>query len=108
MMDFFGKKEKKLDMDDYVEMQAEPEADKSVNVMIDRLENYAAVDRVIKKVREGNIVIVKIKDLKDMDLDELKQAVSKLRTVTSSIKGDIVGVSDEWLLITPPTVRIER
>ena len=81
---------------------------KHIKIMIERLENFAAVDRVVKKLRDGNIVIVKIKELKESNLDELKHAVSKLRTVCNSMEGDIVGVGDEWVILTPASARIER
>ncbi len=107
-MTIFKRRDKDLNIDDYVEVPIELEEQKHVKIMIERLENFAAVDRVVKKLREGNIVIVKIKELKDSNLDELKHAVSKLRTVCSSMEGDIVGVGDEWVILTPANARIER
>ncbi len=108
-MRLFGRRDKDLNLDDYVEVPIELESQqKNVKIMLDKLENYNAVERVIKKLRDGNIVIVKIKDLKDSNLDELKHAVSKLRTVCGSIDGDIVGVGDEWIILTPASARIER
>ncbi len=107
-MAIFKKRDRTLDLDDYVEVPIELEEQKRVRIMIEKLENYAAADRITKKLREGNIVIVKVKELKDSNLDELKHAVSKMRTVCSSMQGDIVGIGDEWILLTPPTARIEK
>ena len=105
----FFRKKRDLNLEDYVEVPIELEEQKRhVKIMIERLENYAAVSRVVKKLREGNIVIVKIKELKDTNLDELKQAVSKLRTVCNTIEGDIVGIGNEWIILTPTNAHIER
>lgn len=106
---FFKRKDRDLNIDDYVEVPIDiEETQKNVKIMLDRLENYSAVDRVIKKLRDGNIVIVKIKELKEANLDDLKHAVSKMRTVCNSMDGDIVGVGDEWIILTPNNARIER
>ena len=107
-MAIFKRRDRELNIDDYVEVPIELEEQKHIKIMIERLENFAAVDRVVKKLRDGNIVIVKIKELKESNLDELKHAVSKLRTVCNSMEGDIVGVGDEWVILTPASARIER
>ena len=41
-------------------------------------------------------------------MDELKNSINKIKTSVAMFKGDVVGVSDEWLVITPPTVEIKR
>ncbi len=108
-MALFKRRSRELNVDDYVEMPVEiEEKGGHVKIIIEKLENYAAADRVIKKLREGNIVILKVKELKDSNLNELKHVISKLRTVCNSIEGDIVGVGDEWIILTPANARVER
>ena len=107
-MAIFKRRDRELNIDDYVEVPIELEEQKHIKIMIEKLENFAAVDRVVKKLREGNIVIAKIKELRESNLDELKHVVSKLRTVCNSMEGDIVGVGDEWIIMTPNSARIER
>lgn len=107
-MAIFKKRDKDLNLEDYVEVPIQLDEQKGVKIVIEKLENFAAVDRVVKKLREGNIVIVKIKEMRESNLDELKHSVSKLRTVCSSMQGDIVGVGDEWVILTPANARIER
>ena len=104
----WGKKDDVQEIDEYKEVPMELEEGRHVKIMIERLENYAGVDSVIRKVREGNIVIVKIKELKEANLDELKQAIAKMKTASVNFDGDIAGVGDEWIILTPRIARIER
>ena len=68
--DIFGRQQPAADGEDYVELDVETEgpADSKVLIRVDKLEDYADSDRVQRKVREGNIVIVKIKDLKEKEI----------------------------------------
>lgn len=96
------------EVEEYTELPLDVEQPKHTKIMIDKLDSYSNVDLVLKKVREGNIVIAKIKELKESNLDELKQAIAKMKTACANFDGDIAGVGDEWIIITPRTARIHR
>ena len=68
----WGKKEDVQRLDEYTEVPMELEEGRHVKIMIEKLENYAGVDSVIRKVREGNIVIAKIKELKEYCINDVK------------------------------------
>ncbi len=105
----FKREEKILEpKEEYVELPAGAEQPKQINIMIDKLEGYSNVDKILKKVRDGNIVFVSIKDLKDSNMDELKNSVSRLKNISATFNGDIAGVGDEWLIMTPPIAKIVR
>ena len=105
----FLRKEPEETIEEYAELPMEAEAEESaMKVVVDKLEGYASVDRIMKHVRNGNIAIVKIKELKETNMDELKHAVGKLRNACINIDGDVAGVGDEWIVVTPSTVRIQR
>lgn len=95
-------------LDEYHEMPHSDDEQKQVKIVIEKLEGYAYVDKIIRRVREGNVVIVKIKELKEQNMDELKQAVNRMKTLCENMHGDIAGVGDEWVLLTPPAVLIDR
>ena len=107
MKDFVGKL--KGEEGDYMELDTQEEApDTRLLVEVERLDNYADSDRLQRKVREGNILLVKIKDLKSKDMEELKRSVDKLRKTCLAINGDIAGLGEDWLVLTPPTAKIHR
>ncbi|MFA4819696.1 MAG: cell division protein SepF [Candidatus Aenigmatarchaeota archaeon] len=95
--------------DEYVEVNMEEEkTDKRLLIEVERLDNYADSDRLQRKVREGSILLVKIRDLKAKDMEELKRAVEKLRKTCLAINGDIAGMGDDWLILTPPSAKVHR
>jgi len=105
---FKKRAEEEPQTNELAELPAPEETATYTNVMIDKIEMLADADRIIKKVRSGNIVIARIKELKEQNLDELKHAISKIRTSASVFNGDIAGVGDEWLIVTPSTAKIQR
>ena len=105
--DFVGKM--KGNEDEYMELEGEEaQVDKRMLVEVERLDNYADSDRLQRKVREGNILLVKIRDLKTKDMEELKRSVEKLRKTCLAINGDIAGLGEDWLVLTPSTAMVHR
>lgn len=87
---------------------ADDEKKEQIKIITDKLENFASTDRILQNVKQGNIVIVRIKDLKETNMDELKQSINKIKNVVSTYGGDVAGVSDEWLIVAPNTAAIMR
>ena len=88
--------------------QTSGESRQKVNVRIEDLEDYRDVDVVQKLVREGNIVFLKIKTLREKNLGELKRAVQKLSKGSIAMGGDIVGIDDNFLVLCPTFARVFR
>jgi SepF-like predicted cell division protein (DUF552 family) len=93
--------------DELLEVQPEIVENK-VSVKIDTLREYADIDRIQSLVREGNIVFLKIKELRMKDITELKRCVDKLRKTALAMNGDIVGVDEDFLVLTPNFAKIYR
>src|SRR3989338_7150548 len=106
---FFKKRQPEVEerIEEFTELPAEQEGAK-VNIVIDKIEGLADSDRVIKKVRTGSVVIARIKELRENNVEELKHCISKIKTSATVFQGDLAGVGDEWLLVTPPSVNINR
>ena len=106
---FFKKRQPEVEerIEEFTELPAEQEGAK-VNIVIDKIEGLADSDRVIKKVRTGSVVIARIKELRENNVEELKHCISKIKTSATVFQGDLAGVGDEWLLVTPPSVKIHR
>ncbi|MDY6789540.1 MAG: cell division protein SepF [Candidatus Nanohaloarchaea archaeon] len=98
-----------LQEDDYVELEAVNEApDSKVKIRVATLKEYGDSQKVQKMLREGNIVWVKIKPLKDKDMTDLKRAIDRIKKTVRSIDGDIAGIDEEWLIATPPYAHVHR
>lgn len=95
--------------DEFVEVDHQSSHDSSaIPIRIAKINDYADVEPVQKLVREGNIVFIKIKGLKDKDMSELKRAVERLRKTVIAINGDIAGVDENYVIVTPNFARVDR
>ena len=103
---FFKKGDEEIE--EYTEIPLEGEHLEKLSIVIDKVDDYMSIDRIIRSVREGKIVFAKIKQLKDENVEELKHAITKIRNACETFDGDIAGAGDEWLIVAPKNVRIAR
>lgn len=94
--------------EEYVDMDTNEKPVEQVKILVDKLEGFSSCDNIIKSVRAGHIVVAKIKDLKENNMDELKQSISKLSNFAKSVDGDIAGVGDDWIILTPRVACVVR
>lgn len=94
----------------YVEIDhtEEPREDKQMWIALERLDSFSDSDRIQRKIREGNILLVKIRDLRAKDAEELKRSVERIRRTCLAVNGDIAGLGDDWLLVTPAAAKVYR
>jgi len=92
----------------FVEVETGFEEEGKVGVKIDNLSGYADTDRVQQFLREGNIIFLRIKDLRAKDINELKRAVERLKKTVAAMNGDLVGLDEDFLIITPKYAKIYR
>lgn len=99
-------------LEDYVELQI-PEGESQAAlpgrfVKVCKLKGFADVDIVVRELSNGNIVVLDIKPLAERSMNELKHAVDEVKDICLSMGGDIAGLSEYHLIITPPAIRIDR
>ena len=110
---FFGSGEDDVAIEgdkDYVEIDtAGPEHKGKVIVRPFVISDFADVKQILDALREGNtIALINIKPLKDKDVIELKRAIGKLKKTTDAIEGDIAGVGDDYIVVTPSIAVVYR
>ena len=95
---------------DYLELEIETEGKplEKLLIQVERMNNYEDSDRIQGKVREGIILLVKIKSLREKDMNELKRAIARIRKTCIAIDGDIAGIGDDWIIVTPSKARVHR
>lgn len=96
--------------EEYVEIEHtdEQKEDKQIWIGLEKLESFSDSDRIQRKIREGNILLVKIRDLRAKDTEELKRSVERIRRTCLAVNGDIAGLGDDWILVTPATAKVYR
>lgn len=97
-------------MEDYVEINPKPAGAKArVIVRPFVIEDFADIKPALDAVREGyTVALLNIKPLKDKDLVELKRAVAKLKKTCEALEGDIAGLGEDWIVVTPSFATIYR
>lgn len=97
--------------EDYVEvnvMDSDEKRLESLGIKVEKLNEFADTERILRFVRDGNIIFLKIKGLKEKDIGELKRAVDKLKKTVTANSGDIAGVEQDWLILTPEFAAVHR
>jgi len=82
--------------------------DSRVGVRIETLRDFIDTDRIQQLVREGNIIFLRIKELRNKDITELKRSVEKLKKTCVAMNGDIAGIDEDFLVLTPKFARVYR
>ncbi len=77
-------------------------------IKIDKLTSYADSSRIQELLRNGNIVFLNIGELRKTNINDLKKSVEKLKATVAALNGDIVGVDENYLLLTPSYAKIHR
>ncbi len=93
---------------DSMQSESSPKSVGKLGIKIEKLNDFSETDRILRHVREGSIVFLKIKGLKEKDMGELKRAVEKMKKTVIANNGDIVGVEQDWLVLTPGYAVIQR
>ena len=96
--------------EDYVELEHEelPKEEKQLCIEVEKLDNFGDSDRLQRKLREGGVLLIKIRDLRARNPEELKRSVERIRRTCIAVSGDIAGLGEDWLLVTSAAARIYR
>jgi SepF-like predicted cell division protein (DUF552 family) len=100
-------KKKKEEEPEYVEIEKSSEKSE-IKVKVNSINELKDANKIQELIRDGNIVFAKISDLKKKDMKELKRAIDKIKRTCEAIGGDLVGLDEEYLIITPSNVKIIR
>ncbi len=97
--------------DDYVELEADIEKKQRAKVLIKMfmMSEFDDIKPVLDAIREGyTISIVNIGPLKEKDMVTLKRAIDKLKKTVEANDGDIAGLAENLLIVTPSFARVHR
>lgn len=100
---FLKKKEPvhKVDMD-FPEIKVE----KYHTVKVAKMTDIRDVVDVKTALARVDVLLVKINGFKDVE--ELKRAIARLKLAAAKYGGDVVGIDDNWLIVTTKQTVIER
>jgi len=94
-----------LDLSKYEEVTGEEPAETYVRVA--ELTNLNDLTLLKKEVYEGNILMIDISTIKNDKL-MLDRALKDLKDVVIDVHGDIAGLKEDQVLVTPTGIKIDR
>jgi len=94
-----------LDLGQYEEVFEEEPAGTYVKVA--ELINVGNLTQLKDEVYKGNIIIIDISHIKQ-DRVTLDRIIKDLRQVATDIHGDIAGLGDDQIIVTPMSIKIDR
>ncbi|MDY6966655.1 MAG: cell division protein SepF [Halobacteriota archaeon] len=108
-----GTRSKKIDVDDYVELDLKEyegmmdDEPADMYVRIAELTNLNTLTEIKSEIYNGNMVIVDISSVRNDKL-LMDRAIKDLRQFVADVRGDIAGLGDDQLILTPTSIRIDR
>jgi SepF-like predicted cell division protein (DUF552 family) len=94
-----------LDLTKYEEVLDEEPAETYVRVA--ELTNLNELTALKREIYGGNIVMIDISNIK-ADKIMLDRALKYLKDVVTDVHGDIAGIKDDQVLVTPTGIKIDR
>jgi SepF-like predicted cell division protein (DUF552 family) len=94
--------------EELIELPEEVEPSEKIWIRVDKLNGMGDVDRLIKLIKEGNILFLKTKELQKKDLGEFQSSVQKLKKHCSNYGFDIAGTEEGYIVCVPKFAQIER
>lgn len=102
----------KLSIDEYEqidlsEYETEIEGEAEMYVRVAEITGLSEVPEIRKQIYDGNIVIADIAFIKH-DRLTLDRVLKDLRQLAEDVNGDIVGLGEDYVVITPTGIKIDR
>ena len=94
-----------LDLSKYEEVMDDEPAETYIRVA--ELTNLNELPGLKKEIYDGNILMIDISNIK-ADKLLLDRALKDLKDVVADVRGDIAGIKDDQVLVTPSGIRIDR
>ena len=95
-----------FDIDQYAEF-LEEDKPAEMYVRVAQLATPNELPELKKEVYDGNILMIDISQIKN-DKSTSERAVRDLKQVAADVHGDIAGIGENQIIVTPTGIRIDR
>ncbi len=99
--------EEYIDLTHLVDEEEEESFEADTLIKIAEVHRYEDVRDVTQEVYDGNVLLVDIESIAGNE-DVLERVQSELQAVASDVSGDIAGIGNNFIAVTPENVAIDR
>lgn len=104
-----GDESARAEVPEVVEASIAENMEKTLTLRLIVLESYGDTEDILRTLRNGDtMAVVKIRPLRDKDMSELKRAINRLKTHCTATGAQMAALDDNWVMVVPPTVELER
>jgi len=96
-----------VDLEKYVETTGETSTGASMYVRVGEIQRYEDLKEFADYVYGGNILILDFSPIADEEVI-LKRITNDLKKLTTEIDGDIAGIGNNLMIVSPSKVKVER
>ncbi len=93
-----------LDLSEY---EAEIESEGTTYIKVAEVTGINEIPEIRRQIYEGNIVIADIAYIKHDKLT-FERVLKDLRLLAEDVNGDIVGLGEDYIIITPTGIKVDR
>ena len=108
---FGGKKtgitEGYVDLEKYTESKIDEKTSAKMHVAVGEIQRYDDIKQLSDYVYGGNVLILDFSPVSDEEVI-LKRITDELRRIADDIGGDIAGIGNNLMIISPSGVKIDR
>jgi filamentous hemagglutinin family protein len=108
---FGGKKtgatEGYVDLEKYIDTTQDKNIPANMHVGIGEIQRYEDIKKLSDYVYGGNVLILDFSPISDEEVI-LKRITDELRKITDDIGGDIAGIGNNLMIVSPSGVKIDR
>lgn len=102
-----GTSEGYIDLEKYVDTTQDKNISANMHVGIGEIQRYEDIKKFSDYVYRGNVLILDFSPISDEEVI-LKRITNELRKITNDIGGDIAGIGNNLMIVSPGGVKIDR
>ncbi|RLF26849.1 MAG: hypothetical protein DRN05_06470 [Thermoplasmata archaeon] len=96
-----------IDLEKYIESKKEEETPAKMYVKVGEIQRYEDLKNFTDQVYGGNILILDFSPIAEEEVI-LKRITNELKKMANDIDGDIAGIGNNLMIISPSGVKIDR
>ena len=87
--------------------QSEEPTPAEIYIRVATLTSLTQLPELKREIFKGNIIMLDVSGMKNDKLT-MNRALKDLKEVTIDMKGDIAGIGEQWVVVTPTAIKVDR